>query len=439
MHSHKNGFLRAGDLPQEFKNVPTPQPRKVAPAAAEAKSTQIILLVDDDDITRASMAARLKRLGYQVLEAGDGNAGLSATRTHRPDLLILDWMMPGMDGPSLCEAIRADAELKSSHILLMTAHDRPDQIAEGLSRGADDFLSKAASRQEVLARVQASLRSSALVREIERTRDHLNVSHRLLSSKQQELESELQCAADFVRSQLPQTGIPAPGLTMHWAYQPSLTLGGDLFQVCQWGADTLGIYILDASGHGIAAALRAIALTSFLREDNLVKAVGSYDPGAIINEANRRFPLTQDGEYFTLWVGRLHLQSGALFYAAAGHSGAFLQSRTGPSQWLSSASLPLGFDADATFPTACTQLHGGDRLYLLSDGIYEAPSSTGELWGRTRLQTALEVHHHASLEQSVERTIAAARQWLDGESFPDDVALLGLELLEDSYSGRAQS
>ena len=418
-----------------------PVPQRPGPSGAEtaAMCSPTILLVDDDDITRASMAARLKRLGYRVVEADDGHAGLSAIRTHRPDLIILDWMMPGLDGPSVCEAIRADAELKSSHILMMTAHDRPDQIAEGLSRGADDFLSKAASRQEVLARVQASLRSSALVREIERTRDDLNVSHRLLSSKQQELESELQCAADFVRSQLPQPGTPAPGIAMHWAYQPSLALGGDLFQVCQWGADTLGFYILDASGHGVAAALRAIALTSFLREDNLAKAVGSYDPGAIINEANRRFPLTQDGEYFTLWVGRLHLDSRTLFYAAAGHGGAFLHSAGRTSQWLSSASLPLGFDAEATFDTVCTQLHGGDRLYLLSDGIYEAPSSNGELWGRTRLQKALEKHHHVTLEQTIERTIITARQWLGGQVFPDDVALLGLEMLEDSYPLRAET
>ena len=181
-----------------------------ATAVGAAKPAPVILLVDDDDITRTSMAARLKRLGYHVIEAGDGDAGLTATRKHRPDLIILDWMMPGLDGPSVCEAIRADAELKSSHVLLMTAHDRPDQIAEGLSRGADDFLSKAASKQEVLARVHASLRSSALVREIERTRDDLNVSHQLLSAKQQELESELQSAADFVQSQLPQPGMPAP-------------------------------------------------------------------------------------------------------------------------------------------------------------------------------------------------------------------------------------
>ncbi len=294
-----------------------------AVAVEAAKPAPVILLVDDDDIIRTSMAARLKRLGYRVIEAGDGNAGLAATRTHRPDLIILDWMMPGLDGPSVCEAIRADAELKSSHVVLMTARDRPDQIAEGLSRGADDFLSKAASKQEVLARVQASLRSSALIREIERTRDDLDLSHRLLISKQEELESELQSAADFVESQLPQPGMPAPGLAMHWAYQPSLALGGDLFQVSPWGTDTLGLYILDASGHGVAAALRAIALMSFLREDNLAKTVGNYDPGAIINEANRRFPLTRDAEYFTLWVGRLHLPSRVLSYAAAaiaGHS-----------------------------------------------------------------------------------------------------------------------
>ncbi len=395
-----------------------------------AKPTPVILLVDDDEITRTGMAGRLKRLGYRVIAAGDGTAGLAAIRAQRPDLVILDWMMPGMDGPSVCEAIRADPELRSSQVVLMTAHDRPEQIAEGLSRGADDFLSKAASRQEVLARVQASLRSSALVREIEHTRDDLDRSHRLLSAKQAELESELQSAADFVRAQLPLPGMPAAGVSMQWAYQPSLSLGGDLFQVCPWGADALGLYILDASGHGVAAALRAVALMSFLREDNLVKAVGSLDPGAIITEANRLFPLTQDGEDFTLWVGRLDISSRRLSYATAGHSGAFLHAAGNESQWLSMASLPLGFDPQSVFPSLHTPLHPLDRVYLLSDGIYEAPSPTGELWGRDRLQSTLEAHRNHSLGQSIADTMTTARQWLAGDIFPDDVALLGLEMLE---------
>jgi sigma-B regulation protein RsbU (phosphoserine phosphatase) len=126
----------------------------------EAAAT--ILLVEDEPVTRASMAARLTRLGYRILEAENGRVGLDVARREHPDLLIVDWMMPEMDGPTLCEAVRRDPVLKSSQILLMTSHDKPAQIAEGLVRGADDFLSKAASKQEMTARVLAGLRASRL-------------------------------------------------------------------------------------------------------------------------------------------------------------------------------------------------------------------------------------------------------------------------------------
>jgi sigma-B regulation protein RsbU (phosphoserine phosphatase) len=106
-----------------------------------------ILLVEDEPVTRASMAARLTRLGHRVLEAENGRMGLDVARRERPDLLIVDWMMPEMDGPTFCETVRRDPLLKSSQILLMTAHDKPAQIAEGLVRGADDFLSNSASKQ----------------------------------------------------------------------------------------------------------------------------------------------------------------------------------------------------------------------------------------------------------------------------------------------------
>src|ERR1051325_11828239 len=103
------------------------------------------------------MAARLPRLGYRVFEAYNGLAALALARRDRPDLFIIDWIMPEMDGPTFCEAVRCDPLLKSSQLLLMTAHDQPAQIAEGLARGADDFLSKSASKQEITARVLAGL------------------------------------------------------------------------------------------------------------------------------------------------------------------------------------------------------------------------------------------------------------------------------------------
>ncbi len=130
-----------------------------------------VLIVDDERVTRLSMAARLARMGVRVIEASSGQEGLDLLRREHPDLTIMDWMMPELDGPTVCEAVRNDPHLQTSQIILMTSHDEPDQIAEGLARGADDFLSKAASKQEMMARVQSGLRAAALIRNMEDTRD----------------------------------------------------------------------------------------------------------------------------------------------------------------------------------------------------------------------------------------------------------------------------
>jgi sigma-B regulation protein RsbU (phosphoserine phosphatase) len=407
----------------------SPQPE------AEART---ILLVEDEPVTRASMAARLTRLGYRVLEAENGRVGLDMARRERPDLLIVDWMMPEMDGPTFCEAVRRDPLLKSSQLLLMTAHDKPAQIAEGLVRGADDFLSKSASKQEIIARVLAGLRASRLVRELETTGDELKSSMVLLQKKQAETEADLQTAATFVHSLLPPQGNPVHGIELAWEYQPSLKLGGDLFDVMAIDAHHLGLYILDASGHGVAAALRSASLMTFLRVENMLQLLGSYDPEKVLLEANRRFPLSADGEYFTLWVGQLHLPTRSLTYATAGHSGALLSSAESPSRWLTRSSFPLGFDPSAQFASDRLCLKSADRLFLLSDGIYEVPSPSGELWGRERFQWVIDEGKQTSLSATIASCFSAARGWQQAQHFSDDAAVVGIELiggLEEEFNG----
>ena len=403
--------------------VPDSSPGIETPAAA-------ILIIEDEPVTRTSMAARLTRLGYRVLEAENGRAGLELARRERPDLLIVDWMMPEMDGPTFCEAVRCDPLLKSSQLLLMTAYDQPAQIAEGLARGADDFLSKSATKQEMIARVLAGLRTSRLVRTLETTGEELKSSMLLLEKKQAETEADLQTAAAFVQSLLPSPGSPVHGITLAWEYQPSLTLGGDLFDVMTIDADHLGLYILDASGHGVAAALRSASLMTFLRAENMLQLLGSYDPEKVLFEANRRFPLSADGEYFTLWVGLLHVPTGSLSYASAGHPGALLSSSQSPSQWLMRSSFPLGFDPSARFVSDRVVLKPADRLFLLSDGIYEVPSPSGELWGRDRFQEAIDAGKQTSLSATIASCFAAARGWQQAQHFPDDAAVVGIELTD---------
>jgi sigma-B regulation protein RsbU (phosphoserine phosphatase) len=405
--------------------------RQAAGFSAQSEAfAATILLVEDEPVTRASMAARLKRLGYRILEAENGRVGLEVAKREHPDLLIVDWMMPEMDGPTLCEAVRRDPLLKSSQLLLMTGQDQPAQIAEGLVRGADDFLSKSASKQEIIARVLAGLRTSRLVRELETTSNHLESSLLLLKRNQEETEADLQAAASFIRSQLPSQGSLAHGIVLSWEYQPSLLLGGDLFGMMAIDEDNIALYILDASGHGVAAALRSVSLMTFLRVDNMLQLIGSYDPEKVLFEANRRFPLSADGEYFTLWVGQLHLPTGCLLYASAGHPGALLSSAQSPSRWLTRSSFPLGFDPSAQFANDRLFLKPADRLFLLSDGIYEVPSSNGEVWGRERFQQVIDAGRQTSLSATIASSFSAARCWQQAQQFSDDAAVMGLELTE---------
>ena len=205
-----------------------------------------ILLVDDEKVVRMVARRRLERLGHKILEAENGRQALEMLRQGAVDLVISDWMMPEMDGPTLCEIVKADEELRSTPIILMTALDQPAQIAEGLSRGADDFLTKSASDQEITARVNAELRTCRLIHELAN-------SFAIISQKQAELDAELQTASEFVLSLLPEPREIVPGIHLDWQYLPSSKLGGDLFQVTPWGADHLGIMILDMSGHGIGS------------------------------------------------------------------------------------------------------------------------------------------------------------------------------------------
>lgn len=395
-------------------NLDTPS----KPVASSAVAT--VLLVDDEPVSRLSMAARLKRMGLRVLEASNGKEGLAILRHERPDLTILDWIMPEMDGPTVCEQVRQDPEILSSQLILMTSHDQPEQIAEGLARGADDFLSKAASKQEILARVQSGLRAASLVRSIESTRDELR-------AKQGELEGELKSAAGYIQSLLPVTGEVEPGIHMSWTYRPSLALGGDLFNCARWDDHTLLFYILDASGHGVAPALRAASLSTFLHPDNLRHYMTSSNPADILAEANLRYPLTEEGSYFTIWVGSYDCRTSQLRYATAGHGGALIQRRDSAITWLTCIQLPLGFEPDSTYEINTVQIEAGDRVILMSDGIYEAPAPTGELWGTARLEATLKAYHSSPLGEALPVLMAEAERWHGAPVFPDDAALLGLE------------
>ena len=113
-----------------------------------------ILVVEDDAVVRELIEFKLSGAGHQILLEADGEAGLSTAKTARPDLVILDWMMPKLTGLEVCEAIRADESIAGIPVLLLTARAQESDVEKGFAAGANDYLLKPFSPRELLSRVE---------------------------------------------------------------------------------------------------------------------------------------------------------------------------------------------------------------------------------------------------------------------------------------------
>lgn len=119
---------------------------------------QTILVVDDDELVSRTLQRALKLYDYQVMVAHSGTEGLHLARRHRPDLLLLDVIMPGTDGYQVCRQVRGDPLLKDVPILFLTAKSKDEDKIEGFRAGGDDYLSKPFNMQELQLRIKAILR-----------------------------------------------------------------------------------------------------------------------------------------------------------------------------------------------------------------------------------------------------------------------------------------
>jgi DNA-binding response OmpR family regulator len=129
----------------------------LAPNGA-ADRERLVLVVDDDEMVRSLVHATLRRGPYRVLIAGDGEAALVAARANRPDVVILDVSMPGIDGVEVCRRLKADAATRHAAVLMLTARTQPDDHARAFAAGADEYVVKPFRPGELLQRLSNRLR-----------------------------------------------------------------------------------------------------------------------------------------------------------------------------------------------------------------------------------------------------------------------------------------
>lgn len=366
---------------------------RIAEAQSSGRPAQAvcrILVVDDSRMQRRILSAQLARSGFAVIEAGTAEEALQLCERQPPDLVISDWMMPGMTGIEFCQALRARVRKNYVYFILLTSKTDTAEIARGLEGGADDFLIKPVSGDELRARIAAGERILRMEREL----THKN---RLLSETLSELQGlydsinrDLLQAKKIQESLVPERSRRFGGSRFGLLLKPSGHIGGDLVGLFTPGFNQVGFYSLDVSGHGITAALLTARLASYLSPSNFAQNVameqrqwhfyGLRKPADVAAALNARMTADRGiDEYFTMVYGVVDLFSGSVRMVQCGHPHPLVLRADGSAEFIGDGGMPIGMFPDIEWQPFETTLSPGDRLIFYSDGLTECRLQDGDM------------------------------------------------------------
>ena len=333
-----------------------------------------VLVVDDDEGNREMLAKRLVREGLSVEMVPDGFEALAALGTKEFDVVLLDVMMPLLDGYEVLRQAKENPATRDVPVIMISALDEIASVIRCIEAGAEDYLPKPFDPTLLRARLSACLEKKRLRDAEQRYLQEIEIAQR-------RLQGELDEAARYVRSIIPapQQGPPKTD----WKYTPSTELGGDAFGYHWIDSGHFAIYLLDVCGHGVGPALLSVAAMNVLRSASLPNT-DFRDPAAVLAGLNKAFPMErQNNMYFTIWYGVYHSPTRTLRYASGGHPPAllFLPSKAGGhvSKRLQTPGLIVGVMPDSEYSSGLVELPSGAVLALFSDGCYEVRDASGEM------------------------------------------------------------
>lgn len=404
----------------------------MAEGAKPAASVRMVLVVDDSRVQRKILSSQLARAGYTVIEAASAEEALDMVRLQQPDLVISDWMMSGMTGLDFCRQLRCLGLENYIYFILLTSKTETAEIAHGLDVGADDFLIKPVSGDELRARIAAGERILRIERE-------LKDKNRLLTSTLSELQGlydsidrDLMEARKLQQSLVREHQRNFGNAEVSLLLSPSGHVGGDLVGFFPINARRVGFFAIDVSGHGITSALMTARLAGYLSgnspEQNIALVLndfGIYDarPPAELAEALNGVVLKemQTENYFTLAYADVDLISGRVVMVQAGHPHPAIVRADGSVEFHGNGGMPVGLIEGATYDEFEALLLPGDRLFLMSDGITEAEDRHGLQLGQDGLSTMLGQCIGDRGSAFLDRLTERLNSYTDGE-FSDDVS-----------------
>ena len=389
----------------------------------------LLLVVDDNEMNRDMLSRRLARKGHTVDVAEDGHRALEMIEESNYDVVLLDIMMPGIDGYETLEKIRSDRDSGDLPVIMATAKDASEDVVAALKLGANDYVTKPFDFPVVLARVQTQL-------QLKRSREALARAHH-------KMKKDLEAAARIQAAFLPTDEVVVDGARFAWCYVPCDELAGDTLGIVPLDVTKVGVYVVDVSGHGVPSALLSVSLSRLLSADSGSSVLWTTDVGAaeprvaspleVVEELYRRFPYDmQTGQYFTMVYAVVDLESRKMSYASAGHEPLIIVGPNREPEYGTSTGQPIALVPamimKSTYEERTVDLGPGDRIYLYSDGIPEARNADGEQYDNDRLTEKLVELLPNDLDEGLPVILETVRQWQGRLEFDDDVSIVGVEI-----------
>ena len=377
-----------------------------------------ILIADDTMLSREIIATYLRADGFtNLVFAKDGEDTLNQVKAHHPDLIILDIIMPKLDGYEVCKALRADPLFASTPIIAQTALEENQGRTQIFEDGATDLILKPLNKAELIARTKIHLENRLLVKQLqayqERTQSELDLAR--------DMQENLNPAAEQYRG----TGADY-GMRISATFQMSSELGGDMWGLVPIDAHKLGVYIVDFAGHGLGAALNTFRLHSLIWSDQ----IRDLNPGAYLGNLNRHLKgLLPVGQYATMLYGIIDRGEKTFSYASAACTSPLLgDSTTGNARYLDGSGVPLGVIRDAKYETRQVPFDQNSFLLLYSDALVETTLDDGQFLSEEKLLSMVQQTITAN-RTDVDLAAQIADQFMDRApaQLSDDFTIVSLQ------------
>lgn len=371
--------------------------------------TESILLVDDNPTNLQVLFQTLEGVGCKLLIAKNGNGALAIAGKARPDLILLDIMMPDIDGYEVCRRLKADSATADIPVIFLSALGETEDKVKGLHLGAVDYITKPFQPDEVIARVNTHLTIDRLKREVE--------------SQKNQLEHELEVVSEVQRKLLPKKLPEIDGFKLAAHYETSRYAGGDYYDIIEIPENRWGFLIADAEGHSAPAAV-LIAMTCALFR--------SYpdspdDPAAVLHYLNRHPCKVADPSFMTALFAVYDSAQQTMRIARAGQPLPMIyQSAEKKAFELACPGVyPLGIEPyEIEIPVTEIKLMAGDRFLIYTDGLSEQFNAAGESYGEGRLLKPLATGNATVPQDVIAAIMADVEQFAGDHPADDDQALL---------------